>query len=174
MAVGPFKTLFSSLLLLCVAPVLCGSLGLTSNMETRILFAHNAARAKMGVPPLSWDPNLVTSAQQWADHLAAKQLFEHAPERLLGDEGENLWAGTSGYFPVDAMVDAWVREKRSFKPGLFPDNSVTGKVADVGHYTQLMWRRSRHVGCAIAKGAGEDVLVCRYSEAGNYIGETPF
>ena len=30
------------------------------------------------------------------------------------------------------------------------------------------------VGCAIARGRVEDVLVCRYSDAGNYIGERPF
>lgn len=174
MARRQIKALLSSVVLLCVSPILTGSIGLTTNLEARILAAHNMERATMGIPPLSWDPDLVNSAQQWADHLASKQLFEHAPERLLGDQGENLWAGTRGYFPVDAMVNAWVREKRSFKPGTFPNNSVTGKVADVGHYTQLMWRRSRHVGCAIAKGREEDVLVCRYSEAGNYIGETPF
>jgi len=37
-----------------------------------------------------------------------------------------------------------------------------------------MWRDTRAVGCAIARGAREDVLVCRYSQAGNYIGERPF
>ncbi|MGJ3627423.1 CAP domain-containing protein [Sphingomonas sp. MMS24-JH45] len=74
----------------------------------------------------------------------------------------------------EAMVDAWAREKRYYKPGVFPDNSTTGHVADVGHYTQLMWRATRRVGCAVARGVREDVLVCRYAEAGNYRGETAF
>jgi len=30
------------------------------------------------------------------------------------------------------------------------------------------------VGCAEASSAREDILVCRYAEAGNYIGERPF
>lgn len=170
----PPKVLLSILLAALALPLSTGSIGLTSNFEARILSAHNAERAKLGVPPLSWDPDLVRSAQRWADHLASRQLFEHAPEQVLGDEGENLWEGTRGYFAVDAMVDAWIREKRSFKPGIFPNNSVTGKVGDVGHYTQLMWRRSKRVGCALARGVGDDVLVCRYNEPGNYIGETPF
>jgi hypothetical protein len=72
------------------------------------------------------------------------------------------------------MVDAWARERRFFKPGRFPGNSTTGRVADVGHYTQLMWRDTRAVGCALARGSREDILVCRYSAAGNYEGEVPF
>ena len=71
-------------------------------------------------------------------------------------------------------VAGWVREKRYFKPGAFPANSTTGRWEDVGHYTQLMWRDTRQVGCALATGAREDVLVCRYSAAGNYVGERPF
>ena len=61
-----------------------------------------------------------------------------------------------------------------FHPGLFPNNSATGNVDDIGHYTQLMWRDTGEVGCALARGSAEDVLVCRYSDAGNYIGERPF
>jgi hypothetical protein len=72
------------------------------------------------------------------------------------------------------MVGLWISEKRNFKKGVFPANSVTGKVADVGHYTQLVWRASGAVGCAITEGAAEDVLVCRYSAAGNVLGQIPF
>ena len=81
--------------------------------------------------------------------------------------------GTRGYYAPEAMVDAWVREKRYFKPGVFPYNSTTGRVEDVGHYTQLVWRATSQVGCAEAASAAEDILVCRYAEAGNYIGERP-
>jgi hypothetical protein len=47
-------------------------------------------------------------------------------------------------------------------------------VADVGHYTQLVWRATTQVGCASASSEREDILVCRYAEAGNYRGERPF
>jgi hypothetical protein len=72
------------------------------------------------------------------------------------------------------MVDAWRREKRYFKYGTFPGNSTTGRVEDVGHYTQLVWRDTNEVGCALASSSGEQVLVCRYSSPGNYRGERPF
>ena len=123
---------------------------------------------------MRWNASLAADAQQWADHLAQTGRFEHAAENHRAPEGENLWAGTKGYFSPEAMVSAWVREKRYFKPGTFPDNSTTGRVEDVGHFTQLAWRDSRQVGCAVAASGREDILVCRYSQAGNYIGEQPF
>jgi hypothetical protein len=44
----------------------------------------------------------------------------------------------------------------------------------VGHFTQLAWRDTREVGCARATSVREDILVCRYTQAGNYIGQQPF
>ncbi len=142
--------------------------------EWRVLGAHNREREALGLAPLRWNPALAQSARKWADHLAATGRFEHAPENHAAPEGENLWAGTKGYYTPEAMVQAWIREKKFFRPGTFPDNSVTGRVEDVGHYTQLVWRATREVGCATARGGAEDILVCRYAEAGNWRGEKPF
>ena len=142
--------------------------------DERILAAHNRERLELGLEPLSWNPALVQSARQWADYLASTGRFEHAPENRGTPEGENLWAGSKGYFAPEAMVDAWIREKKFFRPGMFPDNSTTGRVEDVGHYTQMVWRATTEVGCAEAVSASEDILVCRYAEAGNYRGEKPF
>lgn len=167
------KTLVAGATLALVTPMLAGTSSAAGGFEQRVLDSHNAERARMGVAPLRWDAGLAASAQRWADHLAATGRFEHAPENHRAPEGENLWAGTRGYFAPESMVDAWVREKRYFRPGVFPNNSTTGEVADVGHYTQLIWRATGEVGCARAAGAREDILVCRYAEAGNYIGERP-
>ena len=142
--------------------------------DQRVLAAHNRERSGLGLVPLSWNPILARSARRWADHLAMTGRFEHAPENYAAPEGENLWAGTKGYFTPEAMVSAWIREKRFFRPGAFPNNSTTGRVEDVGHYTQLVWRATTQVGCAETASASEDILVCRYAEAGNYRGEQPF
>ena len=107
--------------------------------------------------------------------LAASGEFEHDPDTDQDDpQGENLWAGTRGAYAPEEMVEGWIEEKKYFRPGRFPDNSLTGDFADVGHYTQLMWRDSDRVGCALARGAAEEVLVCRYRTAGNVVGERPF
>ena len=54
-----------------------------------------------------------------------------------------------------------------FRPARFSDVSTTGNWADVGHYTQMIWPGTQRIGCAIAKAARSDVLVCRYWPAGN-------
>lgn len=159
---------------IAAATLLSGATSAGGDFESRVLIAHNAERAALGLPPLRWNLELAQSAQGWANRLAATGRFEHAPDAAGEPQGENLWAGTRGYFSPEAMVNAWIREKRYFRPGRFPDNSTTGDVEDVGHYTQLVWRRTGQVGCARAANRGEDFLVCRYSEAGNYIGERPF
>ena len=161
---------------LLAAPLLVSSTGLTSNLDARVLAAHNRERHQSDLPSLRWNEALASSAQAWADHLAATGGFDHAPADLRGGgrQGENLWAGTKGYYSAEAMVGLWIAEKKDFLPGPFPHNSRTGDVADVGHYTQLMWRRTSDVGCALARGREEDVLVCRYSRAGNVFGQQPF
>jgi hypothetical protein len=156
-----------------VTRLIMGSTSLPASFDQRILAAHNRERLDLGLEPLSWSPTLAQSAQRWADTLASTGRFEHAPENPYTPEGENLWAGTKGYYTPEAMVDAWIREKKFFHPGVFPDNSTTGRVEDIGHYTQVIWRATTQVGCAQATSASEDILVCRYAEAGNYRGERP-
>ena len=164
-----------ALLALPLTLFLMGSISRNHDFEARILAAHNRERASLGIPNLQWSPQLSASAAKWADHLGTSGAFEHSPDESGQPiEGENLWAGTRDYYTPESMVGLWVAEKRNFKPGLFPANSRNGDVEVVGHYTQLMWRRTTAVGCAIAKSRSEDVLVCRYSTAGNVTGERPF
>jgi uncharacterized protein YkwD len=157
------------------APLLVGGTGRLTSLDQRLLAAHNRERDSQGIAALAWDPALAAEAAAWGERLAAAGEFEHSDD-LDGDDpqGENLWAGTSGAYAPEEMVDGWIEEKKHFRPGRFPDNSLTGDFADVGHYTQLMWRETDRVGCALAAGAEEEVLVCRYRTAGNVVGERPF
>ena len=165
----------SAAALLCASPMLIGGLGPRQNFEERLLAAHNRERNTMGVEPLKWDPVLARTARDWARYLARTGKFEHSPDSpwYAEQEGENLWAGSVGYYQPESMVGLWVAEKREFKAGVFPNNSRSGDVEDVGHYTQLIWSRTGAVGCALEKGRDEDFLVCRYTSAGNVPGERP-
>lgn len=157
------------------APLMANATGRTANLEARLLAAHNRERAAIGVPPLEWDAQLAANAKVWADALAETGTFEHSPADASDPdvEGENLWAGTRGAWSPEDMIGLWIAEKRDYRPGIFPAVSRSGDLEKVGHYTQVIWRNTRKVGCALATGREEDVLVCRYAEGGNVIGERP-
>ena len=157
-----------------LSPTLLGAAPSQPSFADRLLIAQNAARAAVGVAPMQWDARLAADARAWADHLGKTGQFAHSSDEPGAEpQGENLWAGTKGYYGPEAMVALWAAEKSDYKTGVFPDNSRSGDVERVGHYTQLIWTRTHAVGCAIARSQSEDVLVCRYSEAGNVTGERP-
>ena len=143
---------------------------LPSQLPGRLLAAHNAVRAQAGAPGLVWDPALGTAAARYALQLAMTNVFEHSDRKARPGTGENLWMGTRGAYSVETMVGGWASERRLFVPGTFPNNSRSGNWADIGHYTQMIWPTTQHVGCALATNATTDYLVCRYWPAGNIDG----
>ncbi|HEY9697856.1 MAG TPA: CAP domain-containing protein [Trichocoleus sp.] len=143
-----------------------------NSMADEILKAHNRYRAEVGVPALTWSNTLASHAQEWANHLASLGgVLQHSQG---SGEGENLWGGSAGRFSYTQMIESFGNEKRYFIRGTFPNVSSTGDWKDVGHYTQVVWRNTAQVGCAIARANGQDVLVCRYSPPGNYAGRPVF
>ncbi len=154
------------LVLLAALPVRAAA---PDTFSDQVLALHNAERIRLGIAPLAWNPQLAAGARDWAGNLAARGVLQHS--RNPGGAGENLWMGTSGAYPPEAMIGAFVNEARYFQPGRFPQVSRTGRWSDVGHYTQLIWPATREVGCALVAGRHWDVLVCRYYPAGNIIGQ---
>lgn len=144
--------------------------GAADPLAGRILFGHNSARAALGATPLSWDPALATGAAAWAQYLARGGWFGHSDRKGRPGIGENLWMGTRGAYSIDQMIGQWAAERRYFKRGIYPDNSITGNWLHVVHYTQMVWPTTTRVGCARASGRGRDYLVCRYAPKGNVDG----
>jgi hypothetical protein len=137
-----------------------------------ILDAHNKYRAEVGVPPLQWSDSLAASAQQWANYLASTGQFKHSGTNGVG---ENLAEGSPpGSFTVTQLVDIWGAEKQYFTRGIFPNVSSTGNWEAVGHYTQMVWRNTTQVGCGVATGDGNIVLVGQYTPQGNVNGESVY
>ena len=134
----------------------------------RLLAAHNRERARMGIAPLQWDPALAAAAASYGPALARIGRLQHSPRAGRDGQRENLWMGTRGAFSPEQMVGNWIAEKSYYRPGMpFPHVSRTGNWADVAHYTQVVWRGTTHVGCAIHRSKQWDYLICRYSPPGN-------
>lgn len=138
-----------------------------------LLASHNRARARVGVAPLAWSPRLARYAQAWADHLAAfGGRIEHRPRwgRWKQVHGENLFIGTAGYYGVADAVALWEAERSAY--GGEPVD--WSNVHDCGHYTQLVWRNTRRLGCAKVESGGNLIVVCNYDPPGNWVGQRPY
>lgn len=144
------------------------------HLAARILRTHNEERRRLGLRPLKWNIHLEREAGQWAQNLSRRGVLQHADQRTRNQTGENLWMGTAGHWQVETMVGMFIDEKKHYHHAHFPNISKTGNWADVGHYTQIVWRDTQEVGCAVATARGNDVLVCRYWPAGNVWGQKAY
>lgn len=154
--------------------------GLAATQRVAMLQAHNRWRAQVGVPPLAWSDALAQSAAQWAAQLGQGRQCQMAHSETP-DVGENLyWAspvrwsnGQTGVQNIDGalVVDAWGVEVADFQP----DSNTCRPGTRCRHYTQIVWRATQEVGCAVRVCAAKDqVWVCQYRPAGNYIGVRPY
>ncbi|SEM47687.1 Cysteine-rich secretory protein family protein [Sphingomonas gellani] len=144
-------------------------------MQQALLAAHNRARQEVGVQPLSWDDRLAAHALSYAQALARTGRFEHAVQSVGPDqEGENLWTGTHDAYGYDEMINYWSGERAQYVNAAVPAISRAGNWHATAHYSQIVWRGSSRVGCAVASNRTDDFLVCRYWPAGNVVGVRAF
>lgn len=143
-----------------------------NDFEQALFDAHNAERRSAGVPAFSWSERLANDAYNWAQQLARQGSLTHASREQRGQAGENLWMGPAERFSAQTIFGTFLAEKRHFTNGVFPNVSKTGRWRDVGHYTQVIWRGSREMGCAAVRNERDEFLVCRYWPAGNWHGQS--
>ncbi|KAM0899056.1 hypothetical protein ACQ4PT_021543 [Festuca glaucescens] len=80
----------------------------------------------------------------------------------------------SGRWTPETVVAAWVvKERAMYDHG---SNTCRGGRGACGHYTQIVWRGTTKVGCAMASCAGGKgtIAVCKYNPPGNYVGMKPY
>jgi pathogenesis-related protein 1 len=146
---------------------------LSSQEVRQVVDMHNRIRADVGVGPVSWSNKLAAYAQRWADRLASTHCaLKHRPSSGEWKQlcGENLFMGTVGRYGVVDAVKAWESEKAHYRgQPLHPSDSY-----DIGHYTQMVWRHSKQIGCAKAECLGNLIVVCNYDPPGNVLGQKPY
>jgi hypothetical protein len=133
---------------------------ITTAEQQTILELHNKHRAQHCVPPLAWSAELAAAAQRYAE----KCWITHDSSKPRGI-GENLaWGGNR---TASSAVESWYKEVSSYpfdRPRF---------VSGTGHFTQMIWRDAKQVGCGAAKcyfGAVR-FWVCRYTPQGNWDGK---
>lgn len=142
--------------------------GMSEEEAAIMLATHNRIRSEAGVSSLQWSSRIARSAQDWADHLGQRCRLAHNPETAYG---ENLFMGSAYHLkPADAAI-SWEKEKPVYQGGVLTKETWMAS----GHYTQVIWDRTRAMGCGVAVcgGGGQMIVVCNYDPAGNVLGQSP-
>lgn len=168
--------------------------GLTASgdFDYDILNAHNIVRKNAGVEPLKWSAGLQNIAEKRVQELAHKGCYiQHSPlsdrwyEAGFEYVGENLYKVINMVPTGVDIVDAWYAEIDDYNFGPVGAPCVKEKCAGresppctLGHFTQVMWARTTHVGCAREECPNQEkrtyISVCNYGPGGNIVGDIPF
>jgi uncharacterized protein YkwD len=144
-----------------LSAVLVASVALTASplAAQEMLALHNAKRRAHCAPALTWSSELAAEAQAWADRCQ----FAHAPRDVNRRHGENLAWGPGRLGSAGYLFERWYAEARQYNFG------SPGFQKGTGHFTQIVWRGTREVGCAVANCNGKSFWVCRYAPQGNIV-----
>lgn len=145
-----------------------------------MLVAHNRWRETIPVPPLAWSRAAANQAMVWASQLAGESCkMRHNPDPARKKRfGENLYAywrskPYSGWHAdPELVVRKWGEETQWYDDTTHTCSAPRGKTC--GHYTQVVWQYTTHVGCARARCEAAEVWVCNYEPRGNYLGVKPY
>lgn len=139
-----------------------------------ITLHHNEVRQAVvtdtPLPALEWDNDLAATAAAWVamcqDVEAPSGLVDHNANRSAGHPypvGENIFA-SGGTATARQAVATWAAEKAAYDP-------ATGACSGTcGHYTQVVWRTTTKLGCALGECPNltyASTIVCNYGPSGN-------
>ena len=129
----------------------------SSGFEQECVDYHNHFRKLLGLENLTLNQTLVNEALEYAAYLQQNDKFEHSDV----PEGENLYFSFNQGIGCKEPILRFFQEYRQY----------FGKLShSTGHFTQLIWPRTRMVGCAQKLKGSKRTVVCRYYPAGNIMG----
>jgi pathogenesis-related protein 1 len=137
----------------------------SDSVPREFVTAHNSYRAKFRTPPLAWSNALAGRAREWAATLVNRGTFG---PRWDGRFGENIFEISNGRATPTDVVAGWMSEAANYNP------KTNACSARCGHFTQVIWRDTKLVGCAVARNRTREVWVCDYDPPGNVLGEHPY
>jgi pathogenesis-related protein 1 len=154
---------FGLILLTALLPVMLQALpasaeGVTAAKRQAIVDLHNKYRAQHCAPALTWSNEIAAAAQRWAD----KCRFSH---NTADKFGENIaWGGDR---TIESSIEAWYSEVKNY------NFARPGTSSGVGHFTQIVWKDTKQIGCGVSKCFLGTVRywVCQYSPQANWEGK---
>uniref|UniRef100_A0A0N4ZV26 SCP domain-containing protein n=1 Tax=Parastrongyloides trichosuri TaxID=131310 RepID=A0A0N4ZV26_PARTI len=154
-----FQLLFL-VLVICFKSAKSSQRQVNPNKVLNLLYEqHVMYRSWHQVDPLQIDPEIEIYAQNYSEYLAAnrknKVVHSHGPygENILRS-GTNIAEKLGSYY--------WYNEVKKLN---FSKPEYNG---GVGHFTQLVWKDTKKIGCGVSQSGGDVFTVCNYSPRGNF------
>ncbi|KAJ0797553.1 putative CAP domain-containing protein [Helianthus annuus] len=143
------------------------STGTTS--QQAILDAHNKVRKEIpSLEPMTWNATVAKFAEEYASERKKDCALQHSDTQIYG---ENIATGAGKMTILDA-INMWCSEKDNYDY----ETNTCGPGKACGHYTQVIWKNSTTVGCALSHCVKNDgiFIICNYYPPGNYIDTKPY
>ena len=138
-------------------------------IRNNILVNHNYHRKRHQVGDLTRNSELEVIAQTYSEKLASTGNFAHSGNKYKGNPlGENLYKSWGSYqvsVTGKEASNSWYEEVKDY------DFNNPGFTSGTGHFTQLVWKNSKQLGCGASCQNNAIVVTCNYYPAGNYLGE---
>ncbi len=151
-----------------------------SGFAQAMISAQNAIRASAtpapnpALPPLTWSIDAAKKAQAWVEQC------KYDPHPDSGSYGVNVAGSSANHMTTAQLVQrAWGGESTSYDY----DKNTCAQGAGCSAYTQIVWRDTTQVGCAVKLcnenspfvGVSQwELWLCYYSPAGNQGGQRPY
>ena len=161
---------------------------LSQALINEFVTAHNNARSgpltptpSPALPPVTWDYTLADSAYNYLSKcpggnvsLAPHNANRSTDYQALGGTdsyvGENIYATTASTASPTSAVNSWMSEASAY-------DYATNNISAAGHYTQVVWRASVRIGCAIVNCTNytyHNTILCDYAPGGNITSQKPY
>uniref|UniRef100_A0A3B5LPR1 SCP domain-containing protein n=1 Tax=Xiphophorus couchianus TaxID=32473 RepID=A0A3B5LPR1_9TELE len=128
--------------------------------KKQFLDAHNNYRAAHGAQNLTYNGDLNSAAQKWAEHLLQSNTMKHSNI----EDGENIYYSYNSEKVTPqgkSAVDSWYGEIKDYdftRPGVQPKT---------GHFTQVVWKDTKELGVGVATDGHTVFVVGQYRPGGN-------
>ena len=140
-----------------------------TELANEFMHAHNWVRNEYKLPSLTWDEKLASYARKYLMERYEDCKLVHS----TASYGENMFWGKKLHWTPSDAVYYWYMEKNYYD---FNSLKCEPPPKFCDHFTQIIWRDSTHVGCALqhCKNNGTGMLIaCEYNPPGNYVNENP-
>ena len=157
---------------------LCNNLGNQNKFNwdsyyKELINTHNKLRIKHGLPFLTQDKQLEKFAQDTANNSLISGTLKVGENFRDGKfYGQNLYLGTGNPHTGKYVAEYWYSEidNYSFSTG----KTING--GPIGHFTQMVWKTTQKIGCAVAIGRWKVYkesyyICCYYYPGGNLSGQ---